>query len=252
MGTLRLVILDYPKKQINNLDAQRTLSDVIITKQINFERTDPDYVVMDKHDMIGTHYLIYDTANVHYPKLVFAIRTTFEERARLHKLKTPLQELIPHTNDRCKKMYEDYRHSHANLVDCNSWFVDVHYSKKNSGLRLSDLGYTMVCLHVLRNGFSHIAGCTNERYKASRWLENIGRFERDGHFVHPTVADPHLLVLIEEFNYSYLANVYREHEELFVDLMDLGPEPASNGTIAETAQRHFRDDSDTSPFKLAA
>ncbi len=79
MSHFRLVIVDYAKEQLENPTAQKILSDVVFAKQKNFLRTDPDYVVTDKHDMIGTHYLIYDTKSFLNPKLIFAIRATFLE-----------------------------------------------------------------------------------------------------------------------------------------------------------------------------
>ena len=52
MSKFRLVILDYAKEQLDNSAAQKIMSEVIFVKQKNFLRTDPNYVVTDKHDMI--------------------------------------------------------------------------------------------------------------------------------------------------------------------------------------------------------
>jgi hypothetical protein len=239
MSKFRLVLLDYAKLQIENPLAQKALSDLIIVKQKNFERTDPNYVVIDKHDMIGTHALIYETSDLFNPRLIFALRVTFEDRAKIHNVQTPLQDLIPKLSDRLKNHYLIFQKKHKTLADCNSWFVDPNFSLKTSGLRLSDIGYTMVYLQVARMGLNHIIGCTNEKYKAHRWLENIGSFEKGYDFIHPVVPDPHMLVLIENFNKDYLANVYQENRELFDNLLEISPTGLNYKNIPEMLTELF-------------
>ena len=239
MNSFRLVLLDYAKNQLENPLVQKILGDLIVVKQKNFERTDENYVVVDKHDMIGTHALVYDTSNLYEPKLIFAIRLTYEERALKHRLKTPLQELIPSLDNKCRERLIEYCNQHTQLIDCNSWFVDVNYSQKNSGLRLSDIGFVMVCLHLIRMKFDYMAGCTNEKYKAHRWLENIGGFSKEYTFTHPVVPDEHMLVLIEKFNLPYIQSVYRSNKALFDSLLEVTPKNANYSNIAETISTNF-------------
>ncbi|HEY8271244.1 MAG TPA: hypothetical protein VIG33_10185, partial [Pseudobdellovibrionaceae bacterium] len=139
MSQFRLVILDNAKEQLDNPIAKKILSDVVFVKQKNFLRTEPNYVVTDKHDMIGTHYLIYDTSDFLNPKLVFAIRTTFLKRALAHRIDTPLMSLISRLEEPLREAFNNFHKRHKEIVDCNAWFVDPQYSKKNSGLNLSDL-----------------------------------------------------------------------------------------------------------------
>ena len=240
MPNFRLVILDYPKIQLNKLPVQQTLSDLIVIKQKNFERTDPNYVVMDKHDMIGTHFMVYEISDLFSPQLIFALRVTYEDRAAEHKLKTPLQDLIVRLDEPHQNHYNKFKHKHGPLVDCNSWFVDQNFSLKESGLKLSDIGYTMVYLHIKRLGFNHIAGCTNERYKASRWLNNIGTYDNSFQFVHPVVPDPHLLILIENFKLDYIQSVYQNHLNLFENLYDLSSESSNLKSIKQTGLEIFK------------
>lgn len=241
MSNFRLVMLDYVKSQLDSPLAQKVLNDMIVVKQKNFERTDPNYIVMDKHDMIGAHALVYDVTNLYQPKLVFALRLTFESRAKTHKLKTPIQDLAPHFDQRCKSAYDKFCQLHPSLVDCNAWFVDPEYSFKNSGLRLSDIGYTMVYLHIMRMGFDHFIGCTNEKYKAHRWIDNIGAFPKEYTFVHPVVPDPHMMIMMEGFNEEYLKSVYLSQKELFDKMLDVAPVNAEYKSIPETIASLFGD-----------
>lgn len=223
LNNFKLVILDYAIGHLDNPSTQHALNDVIINKQKNFARTDPNYVVMDKHDMIGTHYLIYDVSEMFKPKLILAIRTTFEDRAQQHHLKTPIQDLIPQLSPEAQKHYQNFKNKKKYLADCNSWFVDLDYTQKKSGLNLSDIGYAMVYAHVTRMGFDHILGCTNEKYKASRWLEHIGYFDKSHMFIHPVVPDPHMFIIVEKFNTNYLNSIYREYSVLFDNLQEVLP-----------------------------
>jgi len=241
MSNFRLVLLDYAKNQLEKPVVKQLLSDMIVVKQQNFERTDPNYVVMDKHDMIGTHALIYDTTDLYNPKLVFALRLTFEERAKQHKLKTPIQDLAPYLEGSCKDAYEKFRSEHPTFVDCNSWFVDPNYSFKNSGLRLSDIGYAMIYLHIKRMGHNHFIGCTNEKYKAHRWIDNIGYFSKNYTFTHPVVPDIHMMIMMEGFNESYIQSIYSEQKHLFDNMLDVSLEGVSYEGISETISSAFID-----------
>ena len=228
MSKFRLVVLDYAKEQLDNPIAQKVLSDMLFVKQKNFLRTDPNYVVMDKHDMIGTHYLIYDTADFMNPKLVFAIRTTFLGRAQEHRIETPLMSLVPKMEKRLQDTFHKFHEQHQGLVDCNAWFVDPVFSKKNSGLNLSDIGYFMVCMNAMRAGFDNIVGCTNETYHASRWVENVGHMEKNLLFEHPVVKAPHMMLLVNQFNLKHFGNVYRQNRELFEEIYEVFPKESAS------------------------
>lgn len=239
MNNFRLAILDYALTHLSSETTQQVLSDLIVMKQKNFERTDPTYVVTDKHDMIGTHFLIYDTSNIYKPKVIFALRVTYEDRANYHKLKTPFQELVPKLEAPSQNAYEKFHRAHPVLVDCNSWCVDSSFSQKKSGLKLSDIGYAMVYLQLFRMGHNHFIGCTNERYKASRWLENVGTFPKGFEFIHPAVPDNHMITMVENFNQAHFSNVYSEHKFLFDQLVDVIPEQRNYLSMPETIQQAF-------------
>ncbi|MGZ3691865.1 MAG: hypothetical protein ACXWRE_02285 [Pseudobdellovibrionaceae bacterium] len=223
MSQFRLVIVDNAKEQLDNPTAKKIISDVVFIKQKNFLRTEPNYVVTDKHDMIGTHYLIYDTIDFLNPKLVFAIRTTYLKRAKAHRIDTPLMSLLQRMDAHLQAVFKNFHKRHPEIVDCNAWFVDPDYSKKNSGLNLSDLGYFMVCTHVLRAGFDNIVGCTNETYNASRWVEKIGSSPKGLIFEHHAVKSPHMMMLVENFNMEHFAKIYTTYKDLIDKTYEVFP-----------------------------
>ncbi|MBL7542926.1 MAG: hypothetical protein JNL11_03875 [Bdellovibrionaceae bacterium] len=239
MSNLRLVVLDYALKHIQNQATRQALNDLVVMKQVNFQRTDPNYVVTDKHDIIGTHYLVYDTSDLYEPKVVFALRTTYGDRSQQHRLNTPFQDLLPKISDRLQTAYQDFYKTRPVVVDCNSWCVDPQFSKKSSGLKLADIGYAMVFLHLTRMGHNHFIGCTNERYRASRWLESVGSYTRGYEFVHPVVPDPHMMIMIEKFDEAHMKTVYEENKELFDQLYDLVPENSPYSDMPMAIQQIF-------------
>jgi hypothetical protein len=215
--------VDYAKQQIDDPTVGKVLNDIIITKQKNFERASPEYVALDRHDMIGTHYLIYDVSNVFHPKLVAGIRSNYEARAQSHHLNTPFLELLPQLPEKCQKAYSEFRHEYPMTADCGSLIVDSNYTFKNTGLKLVDICYAMIYVHISRMGYTNILGCTNERFRSSRWLENIGSYKRGLDFIHPIVPDSHLLIMIEKFNVPYIKSVCASNENLFNNILELVP-----------------------------
>jgi hypothetical protein len=248
MRQFRLVIVDYAKAQLDNPIVKKILSDVVFIKQKHFLKTEPNYVVTDKHDMIGTHYLIYDTTEFLEPKLVFAIRTTFMSRAQQHRIETPLMSIIPRLEPTLQNAFNQFQSKRQEIVDCNAWFVDPAYSKKNSGLNLSDLGYLMVCTHVLRCGFDHIVGCTNETYNASRWLLHIGSTPKGLYFEHPAVKAPHMMILLENFNMDHFKIVHKDFKELISEMYEVFPKPSYGKPLAPFSK--FAEELYEGPIKL--
>ncbi|MBC7465665.1 MAG: hypothetical protein H7256_06690 [Bdellovibrio sp.] len=239
MKNFRIVVLDYAKQQVDNPIANRVLGDMITSKQRNFVRTDENYVSLDKHDMIGTHFLIYETSDIFNPKMIFALRCTYEQRAKTHKVNLPLQDLAPKLPPDCKEALDKYRASHPSLVDCNAWFVEPEYSFKNSGINLSDIGFALVCLQILRMGHDHFIACTNEKYKAHRWLANAADFPKNFEFIHPVVPDKHMMILTEKFNMPFIKSVYEQHKDLFDNLLELTPDVPGYKTMPETIKAQF-------------
>lgn len=233
MSQFRLVILDNVKGQLDSCEAQKAFTDMVFAKQKNFLRTDENYVVMDKHDMIGTHYLIYDTSNFQNPTPVLAIRTTFTSRALVHKIETPLVSLLPYMDSKAQGLFTEFKKRHKEIVDCNAWFVDPSFSKKHSGLRLSDVAYLMVVMNILQEGAGNFIGCANEKYNASRWLTGMGDTPQDSFFEHPSVKCTHKLVLMENFNLYHFANIFAQYEELMKDLVEIRPSKEGRTSLYE-------------------
>jgi hypothetical protein len=217
--------MDYTLKQRHLPLAQRLLNDMIFAKQSNYARTDADYVVMDKHDMIGTHLLIFETSELYQPRLIYGIRLTYSSRAKTHKMKTPLQDLRYHLSSEAQSVLMEFITHYPELIEVNSLFVEEGFSAKNSGLNLSDIGFAMIYLHLSRLGFGHFAACPNEKYKAHRLVERVATVKNNRcyEFIHPVVRDPHSLMLVDSFKKDYLHGVIQNNSDLFENLLDVVP-----------------------------
>lgn len=225
---LRAAILDYPMKALESQPmAGRMLGDIIKSKQIGFFKTSTDFVVMDKHDMIGTHFLIYDATDVYNPRLVLAIRNTYEERCKRHGVPLPIDGYIHLAGGKAEQLLKDLRQKVGPLVDCNAWFVDPDYSKKNSGMNLSEFAFLMVTTFIMRMGRSHFVAATNEKYKASRWIRLAGEFPEGYSFVHPAVPDEHCLELVSRFKTDWMAKAADEYRDLLVNAQEILGDPSA-------------------------
>lgn len=219
----KLVVLDDAIKQLESNEVKKLFNDLITIKQLNFSNTSESYISMDKHDMCGTHFLIYDVENFLNPKLVLAIRTTYRSRAKHYNLSLPFDVYYEYLDDFAKKEANNFIEQKKDLVDCNAWFVDPKYSKKNSGLDLSEIAYAGICTYLLREGFDHFVGCTNEKYKASRWLERVGEFPKQHMFFYPAVECDHMLILMKNFDFNWLQQCFEKYRDIISHSLEYRP-----------------------------
>lgn len=215
MRKLQAVVLDYPRDQIEDPDVKTIMGDLIQNKQINFASTDKNYIPMSGLDMVSTHFLIYDMSQFLRPKLIFAIRACYEDRVYRHNLNLPIDQYSKWLPHEYKSYFLNFRETKGPLVDVNAWFVDPSWSFKKTGLNLSEFGFYAVVSHILKRGYDHFVGTANEKYKASRWVKNVGDFKDGMLYVHQLVPDPHLLILIEKFNYHWLLEKTEEFGDFY-------------------------------------
>lgn len=238
MSKFRAVILDYPKLQLDNPDVKRLLADIIVAKQLNFQRTKEMFVALDKNDIIGSHLLIYDTTKMYDPKLILAIRNSYEERTRNYdNVQLPYTSYIHATGELGQKDLESFRKTIGLLVNCDMWFVDPDYGYSKTKLPLSEVGFLLACLQIRRLGYDHLIGCTNEKYKASRWLSPIGPLSRDRLFDHPVLPGKHKMIYLEHFDDEWLKACIAKHISFLDDLWDLSPKNLGLPSVEQTIQQ---------------
>lgn len=236
MGPFRLVVLDYAKKQLNDDEAISVYLDVVRYKQKAFQTTLENFVVGDKHDMLASHFCIYDTSQIYRPKLVLALRSVYQDRAKEHHLELPIEYWIKNTGPEGMAEYQRAKRLKPIIVDCNTWFVDPQYSFKNSGIPLSEIGFYLAALQTLRLGHDHFIGCTNEMYHASRWVAKVGPFKDGILFDHPVLPGKHKMAFVESFYESWLLDCRDRFGHLVREVEDLTPKDLNVPSLVEVME----------------
>jgi hypothetical protein len=220
---LRLVILDYPKKLMQDSKATRVFSDLLRFRQMNFERSTETHVYVDKLDLIGTHYLVYDLKDFFEPRIVAGIRTSYMDRCQLHNLKIPLDDMILGAKLPTQEAYRIFKSKNGPLVECNGWFINPEYSSSRNGGSLPDILFYALTCYLLRQGIHHFIGATNERFKASRHVARVGSFE-DGHILlNPSFPGEHKLTLVDHFNPEWQRECYEKYLDLMHERIEFHP-----------------------------
>lgn len=233
---LKIVVLDFPKKMLENEEVKKILSDSVVARQLGFQRTIETYITADKHDMISTHLLVYDVSSLYRPRILTGIRIAHEDRCRAYGLKLPLDENIQMASAETQEYYKDFKARKGDVSECIGWFVDADFSYAKTKIDLAQiLMFTMVTF-LLRRNLTYCSGATNERYKASRWVEKLGHFE-DGHvFNHPTIPYPHKVTLIEHFHYDWLHECFERYGDLIYSSYQLLPNDESYLPLKEVEE----------------
>lgn len=221
---LRLVILDFPKKHLENETSKKIISDMLSARQISFRRTIESYILMDKNDMLATHFLIYDVSNLYLPKILSGIRVVYNSRCKQYGLKLPLDENIEVAPLPVQLFYNSFKQERPDLPECTGWFVDSDFSYSKTKIDLAQILFFMVTTYLFRQGIDYFSGATNERYKASRWVSKVGPFKEGFSFMHPTIPYEHKLTLVEAFDKKWMADCFDKYGDLIHSTYELTPD----------------------------
>lgn len=133
---LRLVILDFPKKHLEDPTVRQIISDMISVRQLSYHRTIESYILMDKNDMISTHLMIYDVSNPYRPKILSGIRLIHSDRCREYGLTLPLEENVKAASLPTQHFFEQFKKGKSNVIECAGWYVDSEFSYAKTQLAL--------------------------------------------------------------------------------------------------------------------
>ncbi len=250
---LRLVVLDYPKLVLNREVVRKIFSDLTLAKQQNFERASETYVSMGPLDMISTHCLMYDQSELYTPKIVGGIRACWGNRARYHRLRLPIEDYITSAPIEYRKSFERFRAERPTLVDVNAGFADPDYTFAKTGVKITEMLYFALVQFIVRKGFDHWVGATNEKFKASRWAQLTGTSQDGMIFTHPLVQDPHKLLLMETLNYDWLWDCSQRYADVISDRLEILPlEYPNKETVISVAEANRLIDDKHGLLKAAA
>lgn len=224
LSKLRLVVLDNPEPMIKDETVKKLIADIIVTRQEGYKRASGNYLSLDKLDLIGTHILLCDVTNIYQPKIISGLRLSYNNRCSNYGIHLPMEDNIKYASMISQKAYEDFKNSRTVVAESNSWFVDSEFSYSKTKLDIGNIILTALVLCLLRQGQGSFISASNEKFKASRWVD-FGRFE-DGHlFTHPQIQDPHKILLVEEFDYSLIKERVEKFEFLYGNALELISSP---------------------------
>ena len=210
-SNLRLVIFDNPKQLIENCESSaRMFTEVIRARQAGYNKASLSYISMDKLDMIGTHVLICEVSNIFKPTVIAGLRLSYNDRCKEHGLKLPMDDNIQHATLPSQVAYKNFNLRHRRIVEANAFFVDDQYTYKKSNINFPQLLTTGLVMHSMRLGYSNFIAATNERFKASRWVD-FGAYSNDNYFIHPSMPDKHKIILMDEY---YIETIERRFHSL--------------------------------------
>lgn len=224
LSHLRIVILDFAKKNLNSESTKKVMAEMLSARQTSFHRTIETYILMDKNDMLATHFLIYDVSELYTPKILSGIRVVYRKRCDEYGLKLPLDENIVNASLPTQQFYEKFKANKENLAECTGWYVDSNFSYSKTKLDLAQILFFSVTTHLLRQNIPYFSGATNERYKASHWVSKVGDFQEGHLFMHPTIPYLHKVTLLESFNKSWIKECFKNYGQLLHDRYEILPD----------------------------
>ncbi len=230
---LKVVILDFPKITMKNEIGRRVFAEVAGVRQESFRRTLDSYLALDRHDMIGTHVLIFETSQLFSPRLLSGIRLTYKSRSQNFGLKLPLEENIIYASKETQDYFRSYMDAHSEVAECNGWFVDPDFSFSATKIDLAQILFFSLCTFLMRQNQYVFIGAPNERYKATRWVEKVGPFTKGHFFTHPAVPDPHQLTLVERFYPQWLRDCALKYETLINHQFEILPDSSGLRSVED-------------------
>ena len=234
---LRLVVLDYPKLLLGQSQAYSIFGDLVRCRQKLFLDTSDSFLVIDKHDLIGTHFLTYDLSNPFKPTLIAGFRITYQDRAQAHGLTMPIESALPCCPPEATSQYQEFCREKGNMIQFNTLFIDPQYTFSKSQLKLSDMLFFAVCAFIRRLGFNHYVGATNDRLKTDRWMKRAGEYSRPTFsFSHPDVQDPHTLFFIDALNNAWLLDCFDEYRHFWNLAYEIIPDRIKTKSFAQVRE----------------
>lgn len=223
MNNLRFVILDYPKLQMENNISKLLLSDVLTARQIGYQKASGTYISIDKLDMIGTHILICDISNIYVPKVIAGLRLSYSDRCLKHSIELPMDVNIKFASQDAQKVYKEFKNSNKLIVESNALFVDMDYAYSKTKVDLSQILVTSMLSFIMRLGYSNLITATNEKFKASRWVD-FGSYSDGHYFFHPSMPDQHKIILVDKFYYKIINKRFESLNQQLTRSFDVLPD----------------------------
>jgi hypothetical protein len=219
---MKLVILKKPVDILAKDECRKVLMDVIQLRQRIYQEQFNKVLCLDKYDLISDHFIIYDSAS---DTPIIYMRSISKEVCDEFGVSVPLYESLKNSPTHLQGLNDFYRCTPGAL---NMSFLckDVSFSEEIKRLKICNL---MIWLAFKASNLSmdELGYCAtpNSKYNLKRSLEDIGHFYGTlPEFIHPTVPEPHELVMINQVTASFWFEMELQYGSIFENRSEISKE----------------------------
>lgn len=240
----KFIILENPEPILKDKIVQNLLADIIVARQEGYKKASDNYVTLDKLDLIGTHILLCDLSVPYQPKVISGLRLSFNNTCKKYGLHLPMEDNIKYASKQTQVAYEKFKRGASTIVESNSWFIDSEFSFKKTNFDLATIFLNFMVLYLIRKEVTHFMTATNEKFKASRWVD-FGSFIDGYNFIHPAMPDKHKIILMEDYNWDKIYARTEQHIDLYENAFEIFPDETSikdlYSTVEEIKKRSIKE-----------
>ncbi|MFP5492242.1 MAG: hypothetical protein ACLGG0_12130 [Bacteriovoracia bacterium] len=223
---MKLVILKKPIEMLTSEDCRKVFMDVIELRQRLYREQFDKVLCLDKYDLISDHFIIYDSET---QQPIIYMRSISKQVCDEFSVPVPLYESLRNSTTHLQDLNTFYQLTPAAL---NMSFLckDTTFNEKIKRLKICNL---MIWLAFKASNLSmHELGyCAtpNAKYNLKRSLNEIGSFYGTlPEFIHPTVPEPHELVMIHQVSATFWFEMELRFGELFNNRSEISREAELN------------------------
>jgi hypothetical protein len=218
-----LVIIDFMRGLLDHPEARSTFMDIIRLRHDVYSEAQPTFLALDPMDLVGTHFVFYRNGSA-----VGASRCVDSARCQDFQLTLPIQSQIqscgsPTQQVAWKTFFEETRYRTHNL----GMLAVTPQSRTHSHTRPSlsensenPINPTEALIWSCNywgysQGVESTCFTTNQKFKVSRWVKDLGLWPELGPIEHPLNRVPHDLILISQMRNEYFLERAKLYSELW-------------------------------------
>lgn len=226
---MKLVILKKPADTLASDECRRVFMDVIELRQRLYRAQFDKVLCLDKYDLISDHFIIYDSET---DRPIIYMRSISKQMCDEYSVPVPLYESLKNSSTHLQVLDTFYQTTPAAL---NMSFLckDTSFNEKIKELKICNLMIWLAfkASHLKMHELGYCA-TPNAKYNLKRSLDEIGAYYGSlPEFIHPTVPEPHELVMIHQISASF----WFEMELRFGDLFNNRNEISREAVVKEAA-----------------
>lgn len=216
---MKLVILKKPIEILGQQDCRKVFMDVIELRQRLYREQFDKVLCLDKYDLISDHFIIYDSDT---DRPIIYMRSISKQVCDLFNVPVPLYESLRNSASHLQELNAFYQQTPAAL---NMSFLckDSFFNEKIKRLKICNL---MIWLAFKSSSFKmqELGYCAtpNSKYNLRRSLDEIGSYYGSlPEFIHPTVPEPHELVMIHHISATFWFEMELQFGKIFDDRTEI-------------------------------